>query len=93
MPAPITAMLGFFVCCAALTVRCRVRNRAGIKRMLVPKPKPKTLNIAISKQGKDGKKVTSFVGSAEAGQSFHNKRAGIGGKDKLFQPSSTNVTW
>ena len=82
----MTAMLGFFVRWAALTVRCRVRNRAGIKRMLVPKPRPKTLNIAIKKQGEDGKKVTSFVDCPEAGQSFHNKHAGIGGKNQLFQP-------
>ena len=59
--------------------------------MLVPKPKPKTLNIALRKQGKGGEKVTSFVDCPEAGQSFHNKRAGIGGKKQLFQPSSTNV--
>ena len=30
--------------------------------------------------------MTSFVDCPEAGQSFHNKRAGIGGKNQLFQP-------
>lgn len=54
-------------------------------RMLVPKPKPKTLNIAIRKQGKGGKRLTSFVDCPEAGESFYNKRAGIGGKNQLFQ--------
>ena len=30
--------------------------------------------------------MTSFVDCPEAGKSFHNKRAGIGGKNQLFQP-------
>ena len=37
--------------------------------------------------------MTSFVDCPEAGKSFHNKRAGIGGKNQLFQPPTVTPTW
>ena len=53
--------------------------------MLVPKPKPKTLNIALRKQGKGGKKVTSFVDCPEAGQSvFTISARGLVGRTNFF---------
>lgn len=48
MPAPMTAMLGFGLRSAAKTDLSLAKKRVGIKKMLVPTPKPNARNIVFS---------------------------------------------